>query len=188
MLEPLNLTGTPRLIAALAIGILIGFTLVKANLAGRRPVLDALRLRNGNAINTVLTTLLTGMAIFFFARLHGAVSVHTHTGYLWASLIGGVCCGLGLLLAGLTPVTALAALGGGGLHSLWAIGGMALAVPAAKYVSDALSRTLYRWDATLPAAPEPAVFFDAGNPALYLGGVLIALIVLVRFTLGNKAK
>lgn len=188
MIEPVTLSGTPRLIAALLIGILLGMTLVKAGLASRRAILGALQLKNGNAINTMLAALLVGIVLFFAARNSGAVEVHTHTGYFWASILGGALCGVGLLFAGMTPLTAIAALGSGKLQSLLVLAGMALALPMVGSVSDALSKTLYRWDMALNDPPEPELFFAVDNPALYLAGVLIVLIVLVHFTIGDKPQ
>ncbi len=184
----LELDGMPRLTAALLIGMLLGFTLIKAGITSKKTVNEALLLKNGSALNTFFTALIAGMLLFFIARNCGVAELHTHPAYLWSSVIGGILAGAGLMLTGMTPVTSLAALAKGRVQTLWVLAGMTLALPAADAVSGVLSDTLSRWDTMLDGAPEPVLFFAPENPVLYLAGTLLLLIVLVHFTAGSETK
>ncbi len=184
----MTLTGNYRLFAAVLIGVAIGFVLIKADLVRRGSVLDALRLRNGKAIESVLFLLCAGTVFFFAARLMGWTGIHIRPGYLWSSLLGGLFCGAGIMLSGLTPTTTLAALGSGRLQALWVLLGMALAYPVVRTVSKFVSDIISRWDMAMGRPPMPVEFFSADNPALYIVLALAGLIALVHFTVGASSK
>lgn len=184
----MTLTGNYRLFVAVLIGIAIGFALIKADLVRRKSVLDALRLRNGRTIEAMLFFLGAGILFFFAARAAGWSAVHVRPGYLWSSLLGGLLCGAGVMLSGVTPTTTLAALGSGRLQMIWVLLGMALAYPAVEQTSEFLSRLIGRWDLAMGRPPVPAEFFQTDNPALYLVLVLAGLIALVHFTIGASSR
>ena len=56
------------------------------------------------------------------------------------------------------------------------------------FVSGFLSDTLYRWDMALDRPALPDAFFSAANPGLYLTAVLLALLLLVHFTIGDPEE
>ncbi len=188
-MEPLNLTGNYRLAVAVVMGIALGFALIKADLCWRKPVREALQLRNGRVIKSVFTMFALGVILFFWGSKLGAMVLHVRPIYLWSSLIGGMLAGAGLVMTSLTPTTAIASLASGRLHALWVLIGMALAIPAVKYISATLSLTLYSWDLSLsgPGAGGGA-FFDRTNPALYIVTIMIFLVLLVHFTIGDSEE
>ena len=103
-------------------------------------------------------------------------------------IIPGALTGAGLVISSLTPTTAVASLAAGRLRAVWVLLGMALAIPAVKSVSGFLSDTLYRWDMALDRPALPDAFFSAANPGLYLTAVLLALLLLVHFTIGDPEE
>ncbi len=186
-MHPLDLPEAYKLAFSIVIGILYGIVFCKSGLADPVAVKNALRLRNGRLIKTVLLALGAGTVLFFFARRLGLVEVQVHRAYLWGSLFGGVFSGVGLVLCGLSVTTALSALGSGRLHALWSIGGMVLAIPFVNVVTDFLSNTVYSWH-RLGNPPEPKRFFELSDPALYVACGMCILLLLVHFTAGNKEE
>lgn len=186
-MHPLDLPETYKLAFAIIIGILYGVVFCKSGFADPVAVRNALRLRNGRLIKTVLLALGLGTVLFFFARRLGLVEVQVHRAYLWGSLFGGVFSGVGLVLCGLSATTAFSALGCGRLYALWSIGGMVLAIPFVNVITDFLSRTVYSWH-RLGNPPEPKAFFDMSDPALYIAAGMCILLLLVHFTAGDKEE
>ena len=186
-MHPLDLPEAYKLAFAIVIGILYGIVFCKSGLADPAAVRNALRLRNGRLIKTVLWALGMGTVLFFFGRRLGLVEVQVHRAYLWGSLFGGVFSGVGMVLCGLSAATALSALGSGRMHALWSIGGMVPAIPFVNVITDFLSRTVYSWH-RLGNPPEPKAFFDMSDPALYVAAGMCILLLLVHFTVGAKEE
>ena len=96
-MHPLDLPEAYKLAFSIVIGMLYGVVFCKSGFADPVAVKNALRLRNGRLIKTVLLALGLGTALFFFARRLGLVEVQVHRGYLWGSLFGGVFSGVGFV-------------------------------------------------------------------------------------------
>ena len=186
-MHPLDLPETYKLAFAIIIGILYGVVFCKSGFADPAAVRNALRLRNGRLIKTVLLALGLGTVLFFFARRLGLVEVQVHRAYLWGSLFGGVFSGVGLVLCGLSATTALGALGSGRLHALWSIVGMILAIPFVNIITAFLSCTVFSW-CRMSKPPVPKAFFDMSDPALYIAAGMCILLLLVHFTAGDKEE
>lgn len=186
-MHPLDLPETYKLAFAVAAGILYGVVLYKSGFADAGKVRAALELRNGRLVMTVLLALGLGALLFYGTRNLGLTPVHVRAGYLWGSIFGGVFCGVGITLCGLAPTSAVAALGSLRISALWAVVGMILAIPFVNVITDVLSKTVYSWH-RLARPPQPTVFFSTDNPVLYAALGMCVLLVLVRFSVGDKEE
>ncbi len=187
-MHPLDLSDNYKLAAAIIVGMAFGFVFIKSDLAWPKSLLEAFRLRNGRIIKTVLLTLAAGAVLFYCARRLGLAEVRVRPSYFWGSLLGGVIAGIGMVLCAMTPMTALSCLATGRFYAIWPIVGMLLALPAVRLVSEQLSRSIYRWSEPMSAPWEPSVFWAVDNPALYAAGILIVLLLLVHFTVGDPEE
>ena len=186
-MTPLDLPEAYKLAFSIVIGMLFGGVFCKSGLADPVAVRNALALRNGRLIKTLLFAMGLGTVLFFVTRRLGLTEVQVHRSYLWGSLFGGVFSGVGLVLCGLSAATALSSLGSGRLYALWSIAGMILAIPFVNVVTDFLSNTVYSWH-RLSSPPEPKAFFDMSDPALYAAAGMCILLLLVHFTAGDKEE
>ncbi len=185
---PLDLSGNYKLAMALLAGLVLGFALVKSDLVWRKNVMDALRLRDGRILKSVFLMLGLGTLLYDLACRAGMLeSPLVHSSYLWSSLFGGILSGIGLVLAAATPMTAIASLAAGRFQMIWVLIGMALAIPAVNSLSGPLSEALRNHDPSLEPASFSPEFFTFGNPALYIIGTMIALILLVHYTAGDSS-
>ncbi len=187
-MHPLDLSDNYKLAAAIIVGMAFGFAFIKSDLTWTNSLLDAMRLRNGRIIKTMLLTLAAGTVLFFCARRIGLAEVRVRPSYFWGSLLGGVFTGVGMVLCAMTPMTALSNVAAGRFHAVWPLAGMLLAMSAVRLVSDQLSRSIYRWSEPMSAPPEPWSFWAVDNPALYAAGILTALLLLVHFTVGDPEE
>lgn len=187
-MSPLDLSPNYKLTAAILMGIVFGFTLIKSDLGLPASVGEALRLRNGRIIKTLLLVLAAGIVLFFVARLAGLARIQVRPAYFWGALLGGVICGIGLVWCKMTPTTAVTSFATGKFYAVWVLLGMMLALPAVSWVSDFLSRTVYHWSDRMRPPPEPRVFFAWDNPAMYAAGLLLGALLLVHFTVGDKEE
>lgn len=187
-MEPLNLPENYKLAVAIVVGMMFGFVLVKSDLASPKAIKEALQLRNGRIIKTVLLWLGLGAVLFFAARVAGLVEVHVRPTYIWGSVFGGIFCGAGLVLCAITPLSALAAVGTGKFYVIWTLAGMLLAYPLVNWVSELLSKTVYLQSMSGSDPMEPTRFFDASNPAAYVAAIMLLLVLLVHFTVGDAEE
>lgn len=178
----IHLEGNTALAAALLLGALLGAVFIRARLADRDAVENALLLRDGKILPLLLGVMLLGVLAggwFPSARPEGG-------GLLWSSLAGGVIAGIGLFLTGLTPGTALAALGRGRFYVLWLLAGGALAISAGKAVAEFFRAHLQSLDVSLPGGDPATAPWNPESPRLYLGLALLILLALVCFTVGSR--
>ncbi len=164
-------------------GVLLGALLAAAGLTDRERVKAALKLQDRALVNTVLVLLLTGLVLRYWAvRLDWlSAAALIEPARLGSVLFGGLLVGIGLNLAGVTPLSALGALGGGRFSALWALIGMALAFPLLDFGGEKLDDFLARWDYRLGTGRFTAEFFSSANPALYATIALAVLIAILAF-------
>lgn len=186
-LEPLALQGNYRLAAALIFGMLVGLVLAKLRLNDREAVRDMLTLRDFTMLKTFLLALGAGVLVFVLFRKAGLVQQQSVPGTFWGSLVGGVLAGVGLGIAGLTPLTALAALGSGRLYAVWLIAGMLLAMPAAHWVKTHLGDLIARFGAPMASSLEPSDgLWKLSSPPLWIFAICLALTLLLHLTARGK--
>ncbi len=199
-MEPLNLSSNAEMAAAVFVGFIFGFALMKSDLIWRKSVHDILTLKDGRLIKTVLFVLGCGAMCFYFAERNGLVNIHVNISYLWASIVGGIISGIGLVICGFTPISAAANLITGRLYTIWAILGMLLALPVVKIFDDNFLERFYVTDGrmSLPLSNSnngefladgfDSRFLSISNGALVAFVLCFVLIVVVQFTIGDSTE
>ena len=187
-MEPLALTGTLRIAIAIIVGIGLGVLLEKADLIWRKTTLNALKLKNGRLLNTFLFSIIVGVLLFPLAQHSGLVNIHIRPAAFWPSLIGGLLCGIGLVICAKVPLTAIASLAAGRIHAIWVIIGMILAYLAVNAVSKWLSETLYSWSKPIAYHPQIGDYFSFANPALWVAAAAMVLVLFIQFTIGSGGE
>ncbi len=185
MIEPLSLAPNYKIAVGLLSGMILGFLLVKSDLAWRDSWLEFFQLRSGRIIKTLLMAIILGSIFFFLARNAGIVHIQVRPGYFWTSLLGGAISGLGAALAGLVPITAVASFATGKIYALAALVGMLLAIPVMHWTRGILAIFVENWAVALPGASRATEFFDVANPAIWVCAIGAALLALVHYTLGS---
>ena len=162
-------------------GVLLGALFASGNFTDRAKIKAALKLQDRALICTILLFLLAGVLLRDFAVRWNWISgvPEINPAHLGTILFGGLLVGIGLNLAGVTPLTALGAVGGGRLSALWAIFGMALAFPLLDWCGNRVDNLLGRWDYRLGCARMTENFFSGSNSTLYAAGALAVLIVVM---------
>lgn len=187
-MQPLALSGNYKLAAAIVVGMMFGFILAKSDLAWPKSILESLRLRNGRIIKTFLLTLGLGAVLFFFARRAGLVHIEVRPTYVWGAILGGICCGAGLVLSQVTPVTGVINLAAGKFYVVWSFLGMALAYPMLDKVSHWMAQSIFRWSEPVSSPVSPITFMAWNNPAVYVAVIMGILLLLVHFTIGDPEE
>ena len=186
MNSPLELGMTAKLIAAGFLGFMTGFVLMKSDLIWRRTIFGIFLLKNSRLIKTILLYFILGCLGFFILRRMHLVAIHVNEGYFWSSIIGGLLAGIGMVLCGFTPTTAIASLGCGRLYTFWTLAGMLISIPFVKYANSFLNRTIYSWDDKALSVSQMQNFLNPANPGLYVVLISAFLIFLVHFTVGDN--
>lgn len=117
-------TGTALLILALVFGAAFGFLLHRGRVADYNTIVRQFLLRDFTVIKIMMTAIVVG-GIGVFALVQGGYAqFHIKPTDLLAVSLGAAIFGVGMVLYGYCPGTALAAIGGGSLHALVGAGGM----------------------------------------------------------------
>ena len=187
ILAALQLSNNYKLAFAIVFGIALGFVLVRCDLVWLKTVRDMLLLRNGALLNCILAMFAVGI-IAYAALEHGGVLSFCEIRIpFWPAVIGGFLTAVGFAFCPLSPFSAVCSLAGGRLYAVWAMLGMALAIPAVSSVSRFLQNTIYSW--STPIDNEVAGngdLFSMSSPALWVSGIFVGLILLVHFTIGEE--
>ncbi len=187
-MSPLDLPASYKLAAGIVAGMILGFVLVKSDFSNSSSVKEAVQLRNGRVIKTLLLWLGLGSILFFIARRMGMADIHVRSSYIWGAVFGGIFCGTGLVACGMTPLTAISSFASGKFYALWTLAGMLLAYPLVSGVSSLLSKTVYLKSMAVDEPATPYRFFDMSNPALYVTVIMLILLLAVHFTIGDSEE
>ncbi len=177
-----------KLVLGILFGIVLGAMLVHSCFADGEKVRKSLQFKDFTVTENLILMLFAGLIIRFIGVKTGMMPEYPpgENQYLWSCITGGVIAGFGLLLAGFAPVSAIAGLGTGNLTALWALCGMAVAIPVMKKYGHNLSDLISRWDAKLGCGKVTADFFDTANPALF--AVIFTGVILLAFLLAARKK
>lgn len=180
-LEPLALTGSSRLAAAIIYGMFLGLLLVKCGFADRQQVKDNLTFCNMRLVKTLLLALGVGMFVFALLRSFHAVQDQYQQPLFWGVLIGGICVGLGLGIGGMVPVTAVASLASGRLYAIWSIIGMLLAFPVAGLIKRVAAGAVNRLSAPVNVTMESENgLFSLDSTVLWASGIVLVLVLVIH--------
>lgn len=178
--QPLALDGNSGLGVAIILGLILGFTLVKADFTWEKSCVRFFTLKSGRLIKIALMTVAFATVGFYFAARYGLVHINAVPTYLYSVILGGVLSGIGFAAAGIMPASAIASFGSGRLYLIWTLIGMFLAVPA-KRIFEKIVTPPWNWG---KAMPEPALAQEAFGLTnivwiIAVGAVVVITIVQV---------
>jgi uncharacterized membrane protein YedE/YeeE len=120
----LPVTGTSLLVLAVVFGAAFGFLLHRGRVADYNTIIGQFLLRDFTVLKIMLTAIIVGgVGVFALVRL-GYAQFHIKPADMLAISLGAALFGIGMVLYGYCPGTALAAIGGGSLHALIGAAGM----------------------------------------------------------------
>ncbi len=113
-------------VVGLAMGVLFGLALEKAKVMEPGFLIGQFQMTNFTMIKVMLTAIATGLVILAVLNGLGIVSLSVKAAMIGNMVVGGLLLGVGIVVAGACPGTALAQLGAG-YKDAWAIvaGGLA---------------------------------------------------------------
>lgn len=117
-------TGTALLVLAVIFGAGFGFLLHRGRVADYDTIVRQFLFRDFTVIKIMMTAIVVGgVGVFALVQL-GYAQFHIKPADLLAISLGAAIFGVGMVLYGYCPGTALAAIGGGSLHALVGAVGM----------------------------------------------------------------
>jgi uncharacterized membrane protein YedE/YeeE len=120
----LPVTGTSLLILAVVFGAAFGFLLHRGRVADYDTIIGQFLLKDFTVLKIMLTAIIVGgIGVFALVQL-GYAQFHIKPADTLAISLGAALFGIGMVLYGYCPGTALAAIGGGSLHALVGAAGM----------------------------------------------------------------
>jgi uncharacterized membrane protein YedE/YeeE len=120
------ITGTPALILALVFGTAFGWLLHRGRVADYNTIVRQFLFRDFTVLKIMLTAIIVGGVGVFALVQGGYAQFHIKPADLLAVSLGAAIFGVGMVLYGYCPGTALAAIGGGSVHALVGAFGMLL--------------------------------------------------------------
>ncbi len=138
MTSPLYLFGsisqTAGYVAALLLGIGFGFVLERAGFADSRNLTNIFYFRDMRVLRVMfsaIVTTLVGLTVLSWLKLfdYGVLLEYSLLKtYLWPQLVGGIFFGLGFVVGGYCPGTAVVGITSGKLDSIVFVGGLMLGI------------------------------------------------------------
>ncbi len=119
-------------------GLVFGFLLQKGGVTNFNVIVNQFRFKDFTVIKVMMTAVIVGGLGIYMMRLVGMeVPLHIKGTALLANTLGGVIFGVGMVILGYCPGTAVAAIGSGSRHAI--IGVLGMLVGAGVYAE------LYPW-------------------------------------------
>ncbi len=129
MSAPLQLSDTANLIGALVLGISFGFFLERGGLGNPHRLTGVFYLTDfavPKAMFTAIVVAATGVCLLTDLNVLDMDAVYIIPTFFWPQLVGGALFGIGYILSGYCPGTAVAGLASGRLDALAAMVGIGL--------------------------------------------------------------
>ncbi|HBC86411.1 MAG TPA: hypothetical protein DCZ94_05605 [Lentisphaeria bacterium] len=176
-MEPLALSGTYRLIAAIIFGMLLGFIFIRSELAWRKTFIDQFSMKSSQLFKTIFCAVAVGIILFYLLKMAGLVHLNIRPTYFWGAVLGGMICAAGTVFCGQVPSTAVAAIGAGRIYAIWVFAGMMMALPFVQLISRYISETIYKWPKPTNYNDRLDQFFTGGNIYLWfaIGSIILCL-------------
>lgn len=185
----LPLTGIVQYSAAGAAGLLLGVILTRSGLASAKDLKEALLLKNGRILQVLSGAFLAALLFLPFLR-EIRTPAAAPGGDFWQCLLGGALCGVGLFLAGRTPLTALAGVFKGELNALFFLAGAAGTVWLFDEMDLSPRKFLAGHDFSTGslATTKGCGFFDPETPAFWIVCAVALLFLMMYFISSSAGK
>lgn len=120
----LPITGNAALVLSVVFGFVFGFLLHRGRVADYNTIVRQFLFRDFTVLKIMMTAIIVGGAGVFLMVQAGYAQFHVKPADLLAITLGAALFGVGMVLYGYCPGTALAAIGGGSVHALVGAAGM----------------------------------------------------------------
>jgi uncharacterized membrane protein YedE/YeeE len=130
-----------RLLTALAIGFLFGFALERGGFGNARKLAAQFYLNDMTVFKVMFTAILVAMVGLYTLAAAGWVDmgrVWINPTFLWAQVVGGFLLGVGFIMSGLCPGTAVVSAASGRWDGAVTLAGMAVGIAGFALAVDAL--------------------------------------------------
>jgi len=117
-------TGSPALLASVLFGVVFGFLLHRGGVANYNVIVNQFRFRDFTVLKIMLTAILVGGVGVLALNSAGLANYHIKAANLLGIVLGAAVFGVGMVVYGYCPGTALAAAAGGSIHALVGVAGM----------------------------------------------------------------
>lgn len=177
-------TGSPALVAAIVLGAIFGVLLHRGGVANYNVIVNQFRFRDFTVLKIMLTAIIVGGVGVLALNSAGLANYHIKPANMLGIVSGAAIFGVGMVLYGYCPGTAIAAAASGSLHGLVGLAGL--------LVGGTLYAFSFPWIATniLPVAALGKVRLPdvTGVPALVWFVALIALALTVFFFIARVER
>jgi hypothetical protein len=177
-------TGSPALIAAVILGAVFGVLLHRGGVANYNVIVNQFRFRDFTVLKIMLTAIIVGGLGVLALNSAGLANYHIKAANMLGVTAGAAIFGVGMVLYGYCPGTAIAAAASGSLHALVGLGGL--------LVGGTLYAFSFPWIAQhiLPVAALGKVRLPdvTGVPALVWFIALIAIALTVFFLIERAER
>ncbi len=187
-MEPLALTGTPKIIAAIILGGFFGYIIVKTDFILRPSIKKMLELKNLHFLTTFIYSIAIGGVLFYFAYRYNIVSFKVAPVRFWGIIVGGILTGIGLSICGQIPITSLVSLSIGRVYSAWVIAGMCIAVTTIALISRWLKDTIYQCKDYINVGTVLEQYINVSHIPLWISAILIITALILQITLSSKSE
>lgn len=155
-------------------GFVFGFLLQKGGVTKYEVIVNQFRLKDFTVLKTMMTAIVVGGLGVWFLHDQGLARLSIKPAILVANIVGGLIFGVGMVLLGLCPGTAVAALGEWNRRALAGILGMIVGAFIQAETYGWLTGLV--WSVDLGPLTWPALL--AVSPWVILSGLAFASIVL----------
>lgn len=173
-------SGTASLVLAVLFGAVFGFLLHRGRVADYNTIVRQFLFRDFTVLKIMLTAIIVGgVGVFALVNL-GYAKFHIKDADMLAVALGAAIFGVGMVLYGYCPGTALAAIGGGSVHALVGAAGMLLGGVLYALTFDWVKAVILPVGKLGKAQLHTLLGLPPGAIFLALAGVAAALFVVVE--------
>ncbi len=176
-------TGTTALLLAIVFGFAFGWLLHRGRVTNYDVIINQFRLRDFTVLKVMLTAIIVGgLGVMALVDL-GAATYHVRDANMLAVVLGATIFGIGMVLYGYCPGTAIAAVATGNVHALVGACGMVFGAILYAFSFDwLLAAILPVW-----GLGKVTLTTLTGIPALLIFGGLIAGAILLFWSVERRA-
>jgi len=134
------LDSNTNLMLALAIGIMFGFILERAGFATSAHIAPVFYFKNIMVAKVMVSAIVTASTLLFLGIIFGYIDYNNlfiPTTYVWAYMVGGIIFGIGMVMSGWCPGTAVAGIATGKIDAIIFILGLIAGMYFYFYAYDA---------------------------------------------------
>ena len=170
-------TGSAALVAALVLGTVFGLLLHRGGVANYNVIVNQFRFRDFTVLKIMMTAIIVGGLGVLALNSAGLANYHIKAANMLGVVLGAAIFGVGMVVYGYCPGTAIAAAASGSLHALFGLIGLLVGGTLYAFSFPWISQKILPVGA-LGKVRLPEV---TGVPALVWFGALIAIALTVFF-------